>query len=98
MLKLWGRINSINVQKVLWTLEELKVAYERIDAGMQFGVVNEPFYRKMNPNGRAPTIEEDGFVLWESNAIARYLSAKHAAGRLSPTHPRQLADADRWRT
>jgi glutathione S-transferase len=96
MLKLWGRINSINVQKVLWALDELKVPYERTDAGMQFGVVNEPFYRKMNPNGRVPTIEDDGLVLWESNAIVRYLSAKHGAGTLWPNDPRQRADADRW--
>jgi glutathione S-transferase len=96
MLKLWGRINSINVQKVLWALDELKVPYERSDAGMQFGVVNEPFYRKMNPNGRVPTIEDEGFVLWESNAIVRYLSAKHGAGTLSPNDVRQRADAERW--
>jgi glutathione S-transferase len=96
MLNLWGRINSINVQKVLWALDELKVPYERSDAGMQFGVVNEPFYRKMNPNGRVPTIEDDGFVLWESNAIVRYLSATYGAGTLSPNDPRQRADADRW--
>jgi len=96
MLKLWGRINSINVQKVLWALDELKVPYERTDAGLQFGVVNEPFYRKMNPNGRVPTIQDDGLVLWESNAIVRYLSAKHGAGTLWPNDPRQRADADRW--
>jgi glutathione S-transferase len=96
MLKLWGRINSINVQKVLWALDELKIPHERSDAGMQFGVVNEPFYRKMNPNGRVPTIEDDGFVLWESNAIVRYLSAKHGAGTLWPNDLRQRADADRW--
>ena len=96
MLKLWGRINSINVQKVLWALDELKVPYERIDAGMQFGVVNEPFYRKMNPNGRVPTIEDDGIVLWESNAVVRYLAAKHGAGTLWPNDLRQRADADRW--
>ena len=96
MLKLWGRINSINVQKVLWALEELKVPCERTDAGLQFGVVNEPFYRKMNPNGRVPTIEDDGFVLWESNAIVRYLSGKHGSGTLWPNDPRQRADSDRW--
>jgi len=96
MLKLWGRVNSINVQKVLWALEELKVPYERTDAGLQFGVVNEPFYRKMNPNGRVPTIDDDGFVLWESNAIVRYLSAKHGVGTLWPNDPRQRADSDRW--
>ncbi|HET7200221.1 MAG TPA: glutathione S-transferase [Burkholderiales bacterium] len=96
MLKLWGRINSINVQKVLWALAELGVGYERTDAGLQFGVVNEPFYRKMNPNGRVPTIEDEGFVLWESNAIVRYLAAKHGAGTLCPNDPKQRADADRW--
>ncbi len=96
MLKLWGRINSINVQKVLWALDELKVPYERTDAGLQFGVVNEPFYRKMNPNGRVPTIADDGLVLWESNAIVRYLAAKHGTGTLWPTDLRQRADADHW--
>jgi glutathione S-transferase len=96
MLKLWGRVNSINVQKVLWALEELKVPYERADAGMAFGVVNEPFYRKMNPNSRVPTIDDDGFVLWESNAIVRYLAAKHGAGTLGPSDARQRADSDRW--
>jgi glutathione S-transferase len=96
MLKIWGRTNSINAQKVLWALNELKVAYERIEAGMQFGVVNEPFYRKMNPNGRVPTIDDDGFILWESNAIVRYLSAKHGVGTLWPNDIRQRADSDRW--
>jgi len=69
MLKLWGRINSINVMKILWTLEEIGLPYERIDAGMQFGVVNTDEYRAINPNGRVPTIEEDGFTLFESNTI-----------------------------
>ena len=96
MLKLWGRINSINVQKVLWALDELKLPCERIDAGMQFGVVNEPFYRRMNPNGRVPTIEDDGFVLWESHTIVRYLAAKHGMGTLCPADLKARADAERW--
>ncbi len=96
MLKVWGRVNSLNVQKVLWALAELNVPYERTDAGMQFGVVNEAFYRKMNPNSRVPTIEEDGFILWESNAIVRYLAARRGMGSLWPTDLRQRADADRW--
>jgi glutathione S-transferase len=96
MLKVWGRVNSINVQKVLWALDELKVAYERVDAGMAFGVVNEPFYKRLNPNSRVPTIEDDGFVLWESNAIVRYLAAKHGAGTLWPTDLKVRADSDRW--
>jgi glutathione S-transferase len=96
VLKLWGRANSINVHKVLWTLDELKVPYERIDAGLHFGVVNTPEYRKMNPNGRVPTINDDGLILWESNAIVRYLAAKYGAGTLWPTDPGERAVVDRW--
>ena len=95
MLKIWGRTNSVNVKKALWALEELGVKYERVDAGMQFGVVKTPEYRKLNPNSLVPTIEDDGFVLWESHAIVRYLAAKHGAG-LWPADLRVRADADRW--
>jgi glutathione S-transferase len=96
VLKIWGRINSVNVQKVVWTAEELGVAYQRVDAGMKFGIVDEPEYRGMNPNGRIPTIEDDGLVLWESNAIVRYLAAKYGEGQLWPVKPEARADADRW--
>jgi glutathione S-transferase len=96
MLKLWGRTNSVNVKKALWCLGELGIPYERVDAGMQFGVVNTPEYRKMNPNGRVPTIEDDGFVLWESHTIVRYLCAKHSMGKLCPSDLRMRADAERW--
>jgi glutathione S-transferase len=96
VLKVWGRVNSINVQKVLWALDELKVPYERVDAGMAFGVVNEAFYKKMNPNARVPTIDDDGFVLWESNVIVRYLAAKHGAGGLCPGDLKVRADSERW--
>ena len=96
MLTIWGRTNSVNVKKALWTLEELKVPYERIDAGLRHGVVNTPEYRALNPNGLVPTIDDDGFVLWESHAIVRYLAAKHGAGSLWPADLRVRADADRW--
>ena len=96
MLRIWGRTNSINVKKVLWALEELGLQYERLDAGMQFGVVNTPEYRRLNPNGLVPTIDDDGFVLWESHSIVRYLAAKHAAGTLWPTDLRLRAGAERW--
>ena len=72
-LTIWGRANSVNVQKVLWCAEEFGLSYRRIDAGMAFGVVETPAYRALNPNGRIPTVEDDGYVLWESNTIARYL-------------------------
>jgi len=96
MLKIWGRVNSVNVKKALWAAEELGLKYERIDAGMQFGVTKTPDYLRMNPNSLVPTIEDDGFVLWESHTIVRYLAAKHAAGTLWPTDLRVRADAERW--
>jgi len=96
MLRIWGRANSSNVKKVTWLCEEIGLPYQRIDAGLAFGVVNTPEYRKLNPNGLVPTIDDDGFILWESNAIVRYLAAKHAAGTLWPTDLKVRADADRW--
>src|ERR1700682_5476870 len=73
-LKIWGRKNSVNVQKGLWCLSELDLGYERIDAGMAFGRNNEPDYLAMNPNGRVPTLVDGDFVLWESNSVMRYLA------------------------
>jgi glutathione S-transferase len=96
MLKIWGRISSVNVRKVVLTAQWLGLAFERVDAGMAFGLVNTPEYVRMNPNSLVPVIEDDGFVLWESNAIVRYLCAKHAAGSLYPTDLRQRFDAERW--
>jgi glutathione S-transferase len=93
---IWGRNNSVNVQKVLWCCEEMALGYERIDAGGSFGVVKTPQYLSLNPNGLVPTIEDDGLVLWESNAIVRYLTAKHAPGTLWPEDLKVRAEADRW--
>ena len=96
MMKIWGRTNSINVQKVLWCCAELGLEYERVDAGMAFGVNDTPEYRAMNPNGLVPTIDDGGFILWESRAIVRYLARKHGSGTLWPNDARAAADADRW--
>ena len=96
MLRIWGRRNSINVQKVLWCCAELDVKYERVDAGMEHGVNNTPEYRALNPNGLVPTIDHDGFILWESHAIVRYLSGLYGLGTLWPGSPRAFAEADRW--
>lgn len=96
MLKVWGRVNSVNVKKALWCVGELGLPHERIDAGMKFGVNNTPEYRRMNPTGLVPTIDDGGFTLWESHTIVRYLCAKHSAGKLWPTDLRQRADAERW--
>lgn len=96
MLKIWGRANSTNVRKALWCAEEAGVPYERVDAGGAFGLVDDPAYRELNPNGLVPTIEDDGLVLWESNAIVRYLAAKYAAGTLWAEDPGARGLADRW--
>jgi glutathione S-transferase len=96
MLVVWGRKNSVNVQKVLWCCEEIGLEYERKDAGGAFGVVNTPGYRNLNPNRLVPTIDDDGVVLWESNAVVRYLAAKYGSGGLCPDDLATRADADRW--
>src|SRR6187402_2871423 len=97
MTKIWGRRGSSSVQKVIWTLAELGVEHERIDAGHGFGVIDTPEYLAKNPNGTVPTLEEaDGFVLWESNAIVRYLAKRYGAGSLAPADPRQYARSESW--
>ena len=96
MMKIWGRTNSSNVKKVLWVAEELSLAYERVDAGGAFGIVNEPAYRALNPNGLVPTVEDDGLVLWESHAIVRYLSAKYGPEKFGPADIGARASADKW--
>jgi glutathione S-transferase len=96
MLKIWGRNTSINVQKTLWAVSELGLPHERIDIGGSFGKNNEPAYLAMNPNGLVPTLEEDDFLLWESNSIVRYLAAKYGPGTLEPVDLRERASASRW--
>ena len=97
MLKIWGRHTSINVQKVMWAIGELDLPHERIDVGGTFGRTKEPFYLAMNPNALVPTLQEDdGFTLWESNSIVRYLAAKHGAGTLEPADPHERARANQW--
>ncbi|MBK6615385.1 glutathione S-transferase family protein [Ottowia sp.] len=82
MIRLWGRISSINVRKAVWALQEVGVPFERIDAGRQYGIVDTPGYGARNPNRLVPLLEDDGFELWESNAIVRYLCAKYGAPTL----------------
>ncbi len=99
MLRLWGRANSPNVQKVLWLLDELALPYERIDAGLQFGRVNDPDFRALNPNGKIPVLEDGSFVLWETNSILRYLAMQHGGevgAALYPRSPAARASMDRW--
>ena len=97
MLKIWGRNTSSNVQKVIWALAEMKIPFERIDVGGAFGKIKDEFYLKMNPNSLVPTLQEDdGFTMWESNSITRYLAAKHAARVLEPADLKTRARAQMW--
>jgi glutathione S-transferase len=96
MLKIWGRLSSINVRKVVLAAQWLGIPFERIDAGHEFGVVQTPEYLARNPNGLVPLMEDDGFVLWESNVIVRYLCARHPAGQLYPQALAARFDAERW--
>ncbi len=96
-LTIWGRANSVNVQKVLWCLAELGLAYERIDAGMQFGHTREAGYLAINPNARVPTLVDGDYALWESNSIMRYLClAYRPESPLYPEEPKRRASVDRW--
>src|SRR5262245_26604845 len=106
MLKIYGRTTSINVMKVLWTCGELGLEYEREDKGNSYGrsrttdterpPIDDPKYLALNPNGRIPTIDDDGFVLWESNSIVRYLASRYGKGNLWPSDPCKRADSERW--
>jgi glutathione S-transferase len=101
MLKIWGRANSSNVQKVLWLAEELGLPFDRVDIGGPFGGNKEPAYLALNPNGLVPTIEDEGLVLWESNSIMRYLAARYGSAakgsdRLLPADPGKRAEMECW--
>lgn len=92
MLEIWGRKNSINVQKVVWCAAELGLDFDRKDAGLAHGFPED--FEEINPNMKVPAISDDGFTLWESHAIVRYLAAKN--GSLIPTDSQGRADCERW--
>lgn len=96
MLKILGRATSSNVQKVMWCCAELGLPFEREDVGGPFGRNRDPEYLAINPNGLVPTIIDDGFTLWESNTIVRYLASVHGGDEFWPSDPRARADAERW--
>lgn len=96
MLKVWGRRNSFNVQKVLWLVGELGLAYEHIPAGGVHGGLDTPEFLAMNPHGRIPVIADDGHTVWESQAIMRYLAARHGGERFWPAEPAARSYPDRW--
>ena len=96
MLKIYGRTTSTNVQKVIWAVAELGIPHERIDAGGTFGKLDTPQYQAVNPNRLIPAIDDNGFTLWESHAIVRYLADTYGRGTLCPQDRRAYATADQW--
>jgi glutathione S-transferase len=96
MLTLWGRATSSNVQKVHWLCSEIGLDIRRIDAGGKFGNTDTPEYLSKNPNGLIPVLEDEDLVLWESNAILRYVSAKHGNNSFYPTDAADRAVVDQW--
>ncbi len=96
MLTIWGRRNSVNVQKAMWALGEVGVPHERIDAGGEFGGLDTPEFAALNPNRRVPVLRDADTVVWESDAIVRYLAAKYGAGTLWNPDPSLRAKADIW--
>ena len=96
MIKIWGRPNSINVQKVMWTVAELGLDHERVDVGGVFGGLDTEAYGAMNPNRKIPVLQDGDAVVWESHACVRYLAATYGAGDLWPDDPVERSTADRW--
>lgn len=96
MLRIWGRITSINVRKLVWAAQEVGVPFTRIDAGGPFGLTKTPEFTKLNPNSMIPVLEDGEYSLWESNVIVRYLCAKYAGGQLYPTDLEARFNAERW--
>ena len=96
MLTIWGRRNSSNVQPVMWAVAELGLKYERKDLGGSFGGLDSPDFVAKNPNGLIPVIEDGDFVLWESNAIIRYLARGYGRHSLLPDIESDIARADQW--
>lgn len=96
MLKILGKAASINVRKVLWTCDELGLAYEREDWGSGFRATDDPAFLQLNPNAMVPVLVDGELVLWESNTICRYLCAQYGQGTLLPAAPRARAEVEKW--
>ena len=96
MITVWGRASSSNVQKVTWTMDELGVEYERIDRGREFGGLDTPEYLANNPNGRVPTVQDGDLIMWESQAICRYLARTYDGDHLFPADPNAAFPVDKW--
>ena len=96
MLQILGKVTSINVRKVLWTCAELQLPFQQEDWGSGFRSTETAEFLALNPNAMVPVIKDDGFVLWESNTIIRYLASRYGDAHLYPTEPQARARIDQW--
>lgn len=96
MLKVYGRANSINVRRVLWMLDEVGETYTREDWGRGYRSTDDAEFRKINPVGVVPVIDDGDFRLRESNTIVRYLASKHGRADLYPTDLKTRARVESW--
>jgi glutathione S-transferase len=95
-LRIWGRLSSINVRKVVWAAQEAGCPFDRIDAGAAFGIVDTPAFQRLNPNGLVPVLQHGGLTLWESNVIVRYLAQAFPGAGLLPATPARRIVAEQW--
>jgi glutathione S-transferase len=96
MLTIWGRRSSFNLQKVMWLVDELGLERQQIEVGGQFGGLDTPEFRAMNPHGKIPVIDDHGTVIWESHAILRYLAARYGRGPFWHDDAAERSLSDRW--
>ncbi|MEB7916214.1 glutathione S-transferase family protein [Enterobacter mori] len=96
MINILGKTTSINVRKVLWTCEEAGLEYQQEDYGSGFASTETDAFRALNPNAMVPVLIDGDFVLWESNAICRYLVRKAGRHTLLPAEPQACANVERW--
>ena len=96
MLRILGRVTSINVRKVLWTADEIGLGYEREDWGLPIRDPAVPEFLALNPNAMVPVLVDGDLTLWESNAINQYLVQKAGGSDLFPADPKVRADIARW--
>lgn len=95
-LKIWGRRSSLNVQKVMWLVGELDISFEHLPAGGDLGGLSEPSFLALNPHGRVPVIQDGEVVVWESQAILRYLAATYGRDSFWSDSPARRSQFDRW--
>ena len=96
MITLWGRRSAFNVQKVLWFIEELGLDHTQIDAGGDYGGLEDPGFLAMNPHGRVPVLRDGEAVIWESQTILRYLAARYGSPKFWSDDPAKRAAVEQW--